>query len=54
MIDPDRLPRINRLLGGAFVLLGYVLFVHGSMALGIHLPHLELPHYLPAELQDGH
>lgn len=50
-IDPARLPRLNRVLGGAFVLLGYVLFAHGSMALGIHLPHPELPHYLPAELQ---
>jgi len=50
-IDPERIPRIHRILGGVFVLLGYVLFAHGSMAFGIHLPHPELPHYLPPELQ---
>ncbi len=50
-LDPARLPGLNRVLGGAFIVLGYVLFAHGSMALGIHLPHPELPHYLPTELQ---
>lgn len=52
-IDPARMSRLHRALGGTFVLLGYVLFAHGSMALGIHLPHPELPHYLPTELQDS-
>lgn len=52
-IDPAQMSRLHRALGGAFVLLGYVLFAHGSMALGIHLPHPELPHYLPTELQDS-
>jgi len=23
------------------------------MALGVHLPHPELPHYMPSELQSG-
>lgn len=51
-LNPARMSRLHRALGGAFVLLGYVLFAHGLMALGIHLPHPELPHYLPTELRD--
>lgn len=39
--------RVHRLLGVAFVALGYVLLAHGLMALGIHLPHPELPRYQP-------
>lgn len=55
-VDPAQMSRLHRALGCAFVLLGYVLFAHGSMALGIRFPHPELPHYLPTELQgvDGH
>ena len=52
-LDPAGMSRLHRTLGGAFVVLGYVLFAHGAMALGIHLPHPELPHYMPAELQGG-
>lgn len=52
-IGPAQMSRLHRALGGAFVILGYVLFAHGSMALGIHLPHPELPYYLPTELQDS-
>lgn len=52
-IGPARMSRLHRALGGAFILLGYVLFTHGLMALGIHLPHPELPHYLPTELKDA-
>ncbi|MDQ2051141.1 sulfite exporter TauE/SafE family protein [Natronolimnohabitans sp. A-GB9] len=47
--------RLHRVLGVAFVVLGYVLLAHGLMAVGIHLPHPDLPHYLPPELSDaGH
>ena len=52
-LDPARVSRVHRLLGVAFVALGYVLFAHGAMALGVHLPHPELPHYLPEELRAG-
>lgn len=37
--------RVHRLLGAAFVVLGYVLLAHGLMSVGIHLPHPELPFY---------
>ena len=52
-IDPTRMSRLHRALGVAFVALGYVLLAHGAMALGVHLPHPELPHYMPSELQGG-
>lgn len=52
-IDPRRMAWLHPVLGGMFVLLGYVLLAHGLMALGVHLPHPELPHYLPTELQDS-
>ena len=39
--------RLHRLLGVAFVVLGYILLAHGLMALGYHLPHPHLPHYNP-------
>lgn len=39
--------RLHRLLGVVFVLLGYILFAHGLMALGYHIPHPHLPHYNP-------
>jgi len=39
--------RLHRLLGVAFVVLGYVLLAHGLMALGYHIPHPHLPHYNP-------
>ncbi|APX96377.1 sulfite exporter TauE/SafE family protein [Natronorubrum daqingense] len=37
--------RVHRLLGVAFVVLGYILLAHGLMSLGIHVPHPELPFY---------
>lgn len=46
-VDPARRRTLHRALGFAFVALGYVLFAHGLMALGVHLPHPELPHYQP-------
>ena len=52
-LDPARMSSLHRLLGVAFVALGYVLLAHGAMALGVHLPHPRLPHYLPEELQAG-
>ena len=46
-VDPARRRTLHRILGVAFVALGYVLFAHGLMALGVHLPHPKLPHYQP-------
>ncbi len=46
-VDAVHRRRLHRLLGVAFVVLGYVLLAHGLMALGIHLPHPHLPHYQP-------
>lgn len=46
-VDPTRRQHLHRVLGIVFVALGYVLFAHGLMALGIHLPHPRLPHYQP-------
>ena len=48
-IDPVRRGQLHRVLGAAFLLLGYILFAHGLMAFGIHLPHPELPHYQPLD-----
>jgi sulfite exporter TauE/SafE len=39
--------RLHRLLGVAFIILGYILLAHGLMSVGIHLPHPMLPHYQP-------
>jgi sulfite exporter TauE/SafE len=46
-VDPARRRNLHRVLGAAFVVLGYVLFAHGLMSVGIHLPHPSLPHYQP-------
>jgi sulfite exporter TauE/SafE len=46
-VDAVHRQRLHRVLGIAFVLLGYVLFAHGLMAIGIHLPSPPLPHYQP-------
>lgn len=55
-VDPARRRRVHRLLGVAFVVLGYVLLAHGLMSLGVHVPHPKLPFYDPlgAELHGGH
>jgi sulfite exporter TauE/SafE len=52
-VDSVRSGRVHRLLGGAFVLLGYVLLAHGLIALGVHLPHPELPHAVPPDVRAG-
>ena len=44
-VDVAHRRRVHRLLGIAFVALGYVLFAHGLMSFGIHVPHPELPFY---------
>jgi len=41
--------RVHRLLGVAFVALGYVLFAHGLMSVGIHVPHPRLPFWNPLD-----
>lgn len=38
---------LHRVLGVAFVALGYILLSHGLILLGIHVPHVELPYYQP-------
>ena len=48
-IDPLNRARLHRVLGVAFVVLGYVPLAHGLMLFGIHVPHLELPFYQPLE-----
>ncbi|WP_049927230.1 sulfite exporter TauE/SafE family protein [Halopiger goleimassiliensis] len=44
-VDVAHRRRLHRLLGVAFVVLGYVLLAHGLMSLGIDVPHPELPFY---------
>lgn len=44
-VDVAHRRRVHRLLGVAFVALGYVLLAHGLMSLGIHVPHPKLPFY---------
>jgi sulfite exporter TauE/SafE len=39
--------RMHRVLGVLFVALGYVLFAHGLMALGYHIPHPMFPFWDP-------
>ncbi len=48
-VDAVHRRRVHRLLGVAFVVLGYVLFAHGLMAVGIHVPHPELPFWNPLD-----
>ena len=49
-IDAVHRRRVHRLLGVAFVALGYVLFAHGLMAIGVHVPHPELPFWNPLDV----
>ncbi|RQG91557.1 sulfite exporter TauE/SafE family protein [Natrarchaeobius halalkaliphilus] len=53
-VDVVHRRRVHRLLGVAFVVLGYVLFAHGLMAVGIHVPHPELPFYEGIDAPGGH
>lgn len=53
-VDAVHRRRIHRVLGLAFVALGYVLFAHGLMSLGYHVPHPELPFWDPLEAPGGH
>ncbi|NGM68067.1 sulfite exporter TauE/SafE family protein [Natronolimnobius sp. AArcel1] len=39
--------KLHRVLGVAFVVLGYIPLQHGLATLGIYLPHVPLPHYQP-------
>jgi len=39
--------RLHRVLGVLFVVLGYVLFAHGLMSLGVSIPHPKLPFWDP-------
>jgi sulfite exporter TauE/SafE len=39
--------RLHRVLGAAFLVLGYIPLQHGLMLYGIHLPHLPIPFYQP-------
>lgn len=55
-VDVAHRRRVHRLLGAAFVVLGYVLLAHGLMSLGVHVPHPQLPFYegLDASVGGGH
>ncbi|WP_256403558.1 sulfite exporter TauE/SafE family protein [Halorubrum salinum] len=49
-VDAVHRRRVHRLLGLAFVALGYVLFAHGLMAVGVHIPHPRLPFWNPLDV----
>ncbi|WP_049982612.1 sulfite exporter TauE/SafE family protein [Halorubrum sp. BV1] len=53
-VDAVHRRRVHRLLGLAFVALGYVLFAHGLMAVGVHIPHPSLPFWNPLDVAGGH
>ncbi|RQG98130.1 sulfite exporter TauE/SafE family protein [Natrarchaeobius oligotrophus] len=53
-VDVAHRRRVHRLLGVAFVVLGYVLFAHGLMAIDVHVPHPELPFYDAIDAPGGH
>lgn len=53
-VDAVHRRRIHRLLGIAFIVLGYILFAHGLMSLGYHIPHPELPFWNPLDAPGGH
>jgi len=48
-IDAAHRQWLYRALGVVFVILGYVLFAHGLMSLGIHVPHPSLPFWNPID-----
>ena len=45
--------RLHRVLGVVFLALGYVLFAHGLMSLGYHIPHPGLPFWDPLGMPTG-
>lgn len=49
-VDATHRRRLHRVLGVLFVILGYVLFAHGLMALGYHIPHPHLPFWDPLDV----
>ena len=53
-VDAVHRKRLHQVLGVAFLVLGYVLFAHGLMALGWHIPHPELPFWNPLDAPGGH
>lgn len=53
-ISPTGRRWLHYLLGIAFIILGYLLFAHGLMELGIHIPHPELPFWDPFESTGHH
>ncbi|MGQ4555567.1 urease accessory protein UreH domain-containing protein [Halobellus sp. GM3] len=46
-LSSGRRRSLHRVLGAAFLLLGYLPFAHGLMLVGIHLPHPMIPVYQP-------
>jgi sulfite exporter TauE/SafE len=52
-VDPVHRRRVHRLLGLAFVALGYVLFAHGLMSIGVRIPHPRLPFWNPLDAGMG-
>jgi len=46
-VDVAHRRRLHRLLGAVFVVLGYVLFAHGLMSLGVKIPHAMYPFWDP-------
>lgn len=48
-VDATHRRRLHRVLGVAFLVLGYVLFAHGLKSLGVAVPHPMLPFWNPLE-----
>lgn len=46
-VGADNRARLHRVLGLAFLLLGWMPLAHGLELFGIHVPHIELPIYQP-------
>ncbi|MFC7074281.1 sulfite exporter TauE/SafE family protein [Halovenus rubra] len=53
-VDAAHRRRLHRVLGLAFIVLGYILFAHGLMSLGYHIPHPGLPFWSPLDSPMGH
>ena len=53
-VDPVHRQRVHRVLGLAFLVLGYVLLAHGLMGIGIDVPHPGLPHWDPLQPSTDH